>query len=102
MDKNIGKAEAMTGQEKAGVIDKGRVIFRALCNTLVENWQSGIAGKIFLVASALILAWLVSPLFNDDGAGSSAVQTFIFSHRHVKRTDSCFHRTVSDVGIRDR
>lgn len=72
MDEKIGKAETMTGQEKSGVIDKGRVIFRALCNTLVENWQSGIAGKIFLVSSALILAWLVSPLFNDDGAGSSA------------------------------
>ena len=72
MDKNIGKAEAMTGQEKAGVIDKGRVIFRALCNTLVENWQSGIAGKVFLAASALILVWLVFPLFCGNGSGSSA------------------------------
>ena len=73
MNENIEKAETMAGQAKIGVIiDRWCNIFHALRNTLVENWQSGIAGKVFLVVSALILAWLVFPLFSGEESISSA------------------------------
>ena len=66
MNENIEKAKAMAAHGKAIAIDKGRNMFHVVRKTLVENWQSGIAGKVFLVSSALILLWLVVPLFRGD------------------------------------
>lgn len=66
MNEKIEKAKAMAAQGKAIAIDKGRNMFHVVRKTLVENWQSGIAGKVFLVSSALILLWLVVPLFGGD------------------------------------
>lgn len=71
MNENIEKAKAMAAHGKAIAIDKGRNMFHVVRKTLVENWQSGIAGKVFLVSSALILLWLVVPLFRGDESYSS-------------------------------
>ena len=75
MDEKCEKSKAMAAQENTAAINKARNLFRAFRDTLVENWQSGIAGKVFLVVSALILLWLIVPLFTGDEAGSSDVGT---------------------------
>lgn len=71
INEKIEKAKAMVAQGKAIAIDKGRNMFHVARNTLVENWQSGIVGKVFLVSTALILLWLVVPLFSGDESYSS-------------------------------
>ena len=71
MKEHIEKDRATAVPGSAIASDKWRNIFHALLNTLVENWKSGIAGKVFLVGSALILLWLVVPLFCSDADGSS-------------------------------
>ena len=66
MEEHIEKDRATAVPGSAIASDKWRNIFHALLNTLVENWKSGIAGKVFLVGSALILLWLVVPLFRGN------------------------------------
>lgn len=69
------KSKAMAAQGNSAAIDKGLKMFHAFHDTLVENWQSGIAGKVFLVACVLILLWLIAPLFTGDEVDSSDVRT---------------------------
>lgn len=71
MGENIENTKMTATQVKAVAIDRGRNFFHVTRKALVENWQSGIAGKVFLVGSALILLWLVVPLFCSDADGSS-------------------------------
>lgn len=75
MDENNEKSKAMAAQENTAAIDKGLKMFHAFHDTLVENWQSGIAGKVFLVACVLMLLWLIAPLFTGDEVDSSDVRT---------------------------
>ena len=63
MDENIEKVKKVVAKGNAVAIDNGRNVFHIVRNTLVENWKSGIAGKIFLVATGFIFLWLIAPLF---------------------------------------
>lgn len=58
---------------------------------IMENWQSGMPGKIFLVVSALIMAWLILPLF-CEGGGTSPSHTV----ENVAKS-SCGGNTPTDV-----
>ena len=66
MGENIEDAKMTAAKVKAVAIEKRHNILHIICKVLAENWVSGIAGKVFLVGSALILLWLVAPLFRGN------------------------------------
>ena len=45
------------------------IAFAKFKNAILENWQSGLEGKIFLVAAGLLAAWVIVPFFGSAPGG---------------------------------